>query len=369
MANVQIPRAPPLKSPTIPVFTLINGSEVQRMEYTVLLLNSYTHLSVSHEQAVSKMVSVVCSCIPEMEKYLSQNTTNINFHPLSYSDLVEVIATGKAPEKEDSDDWAFSSVDPSCLAITNPVAICASAAVSWMTYAKAAGESSRTAMEQARPKMMKGKYKLRDDDTLLFPGETLGPALESLEQVNLGFSLFPNIRHMMTAFFISLKTSSVFLPPNADPFMMIFDLLKNVGMTHVGAVIKFVEMCPWALKVPELAADFSVFASDLTKMALIPQDIRPYHRLLVPQTDYLFITSTLRPLVAVAGNFVKEVDRTFRDYVYNETTYLDLIERVRQRAPLNSTIPDVASLEEIFGVQAQEPREKPQKITMQTTVT
>jgi hypothetical protein len=309
------------------------------------------------------MITIICSCIPEIEKYLSINSGSVNFKALEYDDLVKRLSEGKAPEKEDSDDWAFSKIDPACLMITSQIAIFASAAVAWMTYAKSAGESSRTALEQARPRMMKGKYSLSDDDSLLFPGESLGPAIEHLDQANLGFSLFPGIRHYITAFFISIRSSSNYLPPNADPFMLVFDMLKNVGMTHVGAIIKFVEMCPWSLKVPELAADFSIFASDLKKMSLVQSDVRPYHRLLVPQTDYLFVTSNVRPLVAVAGTFVEEVESTFKNYVYNAAQYTDLIDRVKQRAPLSSTIPDVQSLEQMFGVQAQEPRNPVIRVT------
>jgi hypothetical protein len=243
------------------------------------------------------------------------------------------------------------------LTITNPTALNAAAAVAWNSFAKSAGESSRTSFEQARPKAMKGKYKLTDDECRLFPGEALGPEIENLEQVSLGFSMYPKLRYLIASFFISLRSTGVFLPPNVDPFMLIFDLLQNVGMTHVGAIIKFVEMHPWSLKVPELASDFTYFASDLSKMALIPSQVRPYHRLLVPQTDYLFVTSRLRPLVAVAGSFVEEVDSTFKNYVYNAAMYTDLISRVRRRAPMNFTIPDVSSLEALFNVSATEPRD------------
>jgi len=314
------------------------------------------------------MLTIVCSCIPESEKYLDSNSGSLLFQPLDYANFVERIAVGQAPSNEDADDWAFSGVDLACLTITNPVAVCASAAVAWMTYAKSAGESSRTALEQARPQAMKGKYKLTDDDVLLFPGETLGPEIENLDQVNLGFALYPSVRYLVTAFFLSLKSSSIFVPPNVDPFMMLFDMLKNVGMTHVGAVVKFVEMHPWSLKIPELAADFQYFAAELTKMSMVPLDIRPYHRLLVPQTDYLFVASNIRPLVAVAGSFVEEVDRSFRNYVYKAQDYKDLISRVRQRAPTNSIIPDVSTLESLFGVQSMNPRDAPVGQQIQSTV-
>jgi len=362
MAPISIPKAPTLKGPVLSAFTLEppkKGGEkewsVRRMELCALLLNSFKEPTMSYELSASKMLSIVCSCIPELEKYLSANTPSVTFKPLSYQDLVEKIASGEAPGSEDSDDWAFTNVDPACLTITNPMAVCASSAVAWLSYAKSAGESSRTAMEQARPKAMKGKYKLKDDEVLLFPGESLGPEIENLDQVNLGFSLYPEVKKMMTSFFLSIKASSSFVPPNVDPFMMLFDMLENVGMTHVGIVTRFVEMHPWGLRIPELAADLSIFATELTKMAMIDPATRPYHRLLVPPTDYIFVGSKFRALTAVAGSFVVEVDGSFKDYVYNYQNYTDLISRVRQRAPTNAEIPDVAALEALFGVIATKP--------------
>jgi len=355
MAPIIIPKAPTLKSPSVSFYTLSNSTEVERMELVALLLNSFQFQSLSPEIALSKMLSISSSCIPELEKYITSNSGGvITSKPISYGAFVERLAANLGPEGEDPDDWGFSSIDPGVLTITNKTAICASAAVAWMTYAKSAGESSRKALEEARPKMMKGKYKLLDEEVLLFPGETLGPGLEFLDQVNLGFGLYPVARHLSTAFFISLRSSSVYLPPHADPFMLVFDMLKNTGMTHVGAIVRFVEMHPWVLRVPELAADFTYFAGELSKSALIPADIRPYHRLLVPQTDYLFVTSNLRPLVAVAGDFIQEVDSSFKNYIYGATAYTDLVERVRARAPISTVIPDVSSLEQLFKVKAQD---------------
>lgn len=362
MAPISIPRAPVIKGPTLVVYVLEHPAKKEdaswmtnRMEYCTMILNSYKVESASYHIAASKMVSLLVSCIPEIEKYLDANTTSVTFKQLSYSALVQRIAEGKAPGDEDSDDWGYSTLDLSCLTITNPLAVCASAAVAWMAYAKAAGESSRRGLEQARPKAMIGKYKLKDTESLLFPGETLGPEIENLDQVNLGFSLYPDLRKMITAFFLSLKGNSIFVSPNLDPFMMLFDLMENIGMTHVGIITRGVEMEPWLLKVPELASDLSEFASELSKMAMVDPEIRPYHRLLVPQTDYIFVGSKFRALIAVCGSFVVEVDGSYTDYVYNHQSYTDLITKVKNRKPANAEIPDVAALEAMFGVVATKP--------------
>jgi hypothetical protein len=358
MPPITIPQAPELTPHTFKVYVLpLVTQEPERLAYVALLLNSFGSKTASYEQATSKVVSLLCSCIPEVRSYLSTNKGEIDFVELDYDGLVEGLSAGRAPLDEDPRDWGYSEIDAMCLSISNPTAIYAAAAVAWMTYAKSAGDSSRTALEEARPKMMKGKYLLSADDSRLFPGEVWGPRIESLEQVNLGMSMFPNVRYLVTAFFLSTRLKAKFTPPNMDPFMLVFDMLKNTGMTHVGAVKKFVEMCPWALKVPELAADFNLFVVDLQKMSLVAPEVRPYHRLLAPQSQYLFLASNLKPLIAVAGSFIEEVDISFRNYIYNAAKFVDLIARVKARAPQNSIVPDVGVLERAFGVQATEPLE------------
>lgn len=360
MATIKIPvaQAPPI--PNINVAVLgPTCTEQQRRELVVLMLSSFHGLSADPNIAVSKMLTILFSCIPETMTYLSTNGANISLVVMPYTTLVEDMAKGTPPQGMDKTDWALDSIDLSCLTVTDASAIYASAAVAWMTYAKSAGESARTALEEARPKMMRGKYLLDDADAALFPGEAWGPTIEGLDQTNLGMTLNPRIRYLITAFFISLRNKSVFVPPHMDPFMLVFDMLKNTGMTHVGAITKFVKMCPWALKVPELASDFSAFAAELMKMSQVAVDLRPYHRLLVPQSDFLFIASTFKPLVAVAGSYIQEVDVSFRNYVYNAAQYADLIARVRARAPQDSKIPDVRSLEALFGVIATDPAPPP----------
>lgn len=85
--------------------------------------------------------------------------------------------------------------------------------------------------------------------------------------------------------------------------------MRGTGMTHVEAIIMLIRMHLSNMRVPALKPYFHKFAQDLELFEAVEADIRPYHRLLVPQAKYLFISSELRPLIAVAGSFIKEVGK------------------------------------------------------------
>jgi hypothetical protein len=355
MSAITIPQAPPLKVNKIKVYSVECGTQEERMANLCVLLSSFRGRSSSDEIAVSKMISILILSIPEMEKYLTNNSAPIDIEMVKSDQVLDLMIQGKGPAKEDPDDWASSSVDPECVLVTNQKAVYAAAAVAFMTYAKSAGESSRTALEAARPSAMSGKYGLTGDDTNLFPGSAWGPEIENLEQVNIGFTLYPRLRYLVTAFFISVQSARTFPPPNVDPFVLIFSMLKNVGLTHVGAIVKLIEMHPWVLQIPSLAPDLKFFADELKQSLAVQPNLRPYHRLLVPQAQFLFVSANMRPLIAVAGDFVKEVESTFGNYESGRNTYAKLIQQVRDRAPLSERVPDINNLARLFDVAEIEP--------------
>jgi hypothetical protein len=337
------------------VYSVQVSSEFERLANIAVLLSSYRGKSLTDEIAVSKMLTILFLAIPDIEKYLVSNGAPILTTSITSADCLDKLAEQRGPAEEEPSEWGSPEVNPDCVAVTNSKAIYAAAAVAFTTYAKSAGESSRNALEAARPSAMAGKYGLDGHDLSLFPGADCGPILENLEQVNIGFTMYPGLRYLITAYFISIQSQGSFVPPNLDPFLMIFALLKNQGMTHVGAIVKLIEMAPWVLRVPQLVPDLRAYASDLQLMAKVPEEYRPYHRLLVPQSQYLFVSSNLRPLIAVAGEFVKEVEVTFKDYVFGASNYAELITEVKSRAPMSATVPDIQRLAALFGVPDVEP--------------
>lgn len=352
-----VPQAPVLQTPVLTVYLpTANSTEDDRIAIAAAYVSSFKTRCLTANIAVSKMLTLVCVCIPEMTKYLLDAKAPMHVKRIESAKMIELLSEGHHPNGQDDSEWAFDQVDLECMAVSNPQALYSAAAVAFMTYAKPAGEGTQNAYEVARPNSLIGKYKLDDTEISLFPGGTHGPDLEALDQVNAGFGLYPQFRYYLTCFFISLDRSGMFSPPNVDPFRVMFALLKNVGMTHLGAITSLLKSRPWTAKLPWLIPYYQVFARDLTSFQTVPRDLRPYHRLLVDQSQFLFLTSELRPLVAVAGHYYEEVEKTFKDYVYNKQRYEDLIKKVVARdpeVPINTGMADLVAL---LGIQDVDPK-------------
>jgi hypothetical protein len=121
-------------------------------------------------------------------------------------------------------------------------------------------------------------------------------------------------------------------------------------MTHVDAILKLAKMHPWTLKVPQLEPYWDRFVQDLAEFNKVDEDVRPYHRLLVPQSAFLFLSPNLAPLIAVAGHFIKEVEKTFANYVYRAADYSELLDLVDRYAPGYIPTKEVNTLATLLGV-------------------
>jgi len=356
-SSFSIPQAPALSTPLLVVYLPApSASEDDRVAISAGIISSFRARCLTPQIATSKMLSLICSCIPEMAKYLSDGKAPLHVKRIDPVKYIESLSDRKHPNGQDDQEWAYSSIVPESMAVSNPLSLYAAAAVAFMTYAKPAGEGSQNALEVARPNSLIGRYKLDDSEIALFPGGDHGPDLEALDQVNAGFGLYPQFRYLLTSFFISLDRGRMFAPPHVDPFRVMFSMLKNVGMTHLGAITSLVSARPWTAKVPELIPYYQVFARDLLAFNGVPKDLRPYHRLLVDQSQFLFLTSELRPLIAVAGHYYEEVEKTFKDYVYNKQRYEDLIAKVIARdpdVPINTGVADLVTL---LGIQDVDPK-------------
>jgi hypothetical protein len=320
------------------------------------LISSFHVEALDFTEALCKMLCLLEFSATGILAYMEKNGAPIHVHDITHEQFDVMLRTGVCPVPEiDFNSWSLYAVMPEALAITRPTSVHAAAALIWMAYAKSAGDSSRRAYEVARPKAMIGKFQIPDADTDILPGGQYGPVLAALDQINLGAAMHEHIRYLLTAFMMSVTNQTVFIEPSLQAHAMMFQMLANTGMTHVGAIAKLVEMQPWVLGVPELAAEFQTFANELDKMAQFPPSIRPYHRLLYPQTRFLFVSSSLKPLIAVAGDFIAEVEDNFRRYVYDAETYASLISKVRSRQPTGFHLTNTSDLAAKFGVSVVEP--------------
>jgi len=365
--SINIPTAPTLVIPQLPVY--IPDAGLSRDETKLVLslwLSSFRGPCKDIDTATSKLLTLTSIAVPEILTYLVDNRGPVRVERFRAAGYLDDLLHHRHPAGLVPDDWALDKIEDDCITVTDDRAVYSAAAVAFMTYAKQAGEGARNALESARPGALVGKYSLKDDQLGLFPGSDYGPDIEALDQANAGFSLHSTLRYLVTAFFLSLKRQHNQVPPNMDPFLVMFDLLRMTGMTHVGAITMLVEMHPWTIKVPELVPYFKRFARDLRKLNSIPEDLRAYHRLLVPQSDFLFLTSELRPLIAVAGDYVKEVEAFFSGYVYNASKYSALIKHVRALDPKVTGNPDITELARLFGIPDVNPK-APDTITPPTS--
>jgi hypothetical protein len=143
-------------------------------------------------------------------------------------------------------------------------------------------------------------------------------------------------------------------PRNIEILMTNFRLMRGAGMTHVGAILKLMNMHAWTVRVPELGPYYSKFATELGEFDKVPKAVREYHRLLVPQSDYKFLTVDYRPLVAVAGHYVKDVEKMFANYVYGANDFAALITKVQMYEPTRAKFVGVGLLAQRLGVQDME---------------
>jgi len=250
-------------------------------------------------------------------------------------------------------------------AITHEGAVYIALSSLLFSIGKQATESAKSSVLDSRPDALIRRFNVREGDQILLPGRSAGPGRELMEQVYNSFANYTEIRFEIMRLFLGLKRGGHHLPIHLEIMMTNFNLMRGSGMTHVEAVIKLVRMHPWVLKVPDLEPYFHRFSDDLTKFEQIEEDIRPYHRLLVPQGEYLFLSSEIRPLIAVAGSFLEEVEKTFGGYVYNKATYQALVDRVHSYVPGYQPQKQFSVLAGLLGVKEeplpQQKKEEPKK--------
>jgi hypothetical protein len=220
-----------------------------------------------------------------------------------------------------------------------------------MAIGKQGGSGPEAAAVNARPAALISRFGLKDNQQALLPGRPAGPTAGGLDRIYTAYSTYTEPRAVLVRYFLAISAQQGHLPVHLEIMMTNFRLMRGAGMTHVGAITKFMNMHPWAVRVPELRPYFEQFATEYESFLQIPEDIRPYHRLLVPQSDFMFLTSEYRPLIAVAGAFIEEVEQTFAGYVYGKGDYSVLIHKVQAYQPGTSAYVGAGTLASKLGIQ------------------
>lgn len=337
----------------IPIISLGKSVGVQERNGVIAALLSNLHGEVtSDQQVVSLIISLVVVALPEtLAQVLSSKTVKFDNNQLTFAQAMELTG-GDGRNKMDKKLLPVpEAAHPEAIAISSTVALYSGVALVIFSTGRQARETSPDAITTNRPKALISKYSILPSDQVIFPGREHGPSVKTLERAFNAFGVYTEPRMQVIRTLLGFQQSSEHYPVHLDAVMTQFRLMRFAGMTHVGAITKLVQAHPWTVRVPKLEPYFRIFCTHLSRFNTLPEQLRPYHRLLASPADYLFLTSELRPLVAVAGSFLKDVEATFKDYVYNEDDYRELIEEVKSRRPGYEPVQNLALMAAQLGLE------------------
>lgn len=325
----------------------------ERMSVIAAVISTLGTAPVDQRQLVELLYNLFVLGIPEMTS-ITNSFTSVSYVKVAPSK--EQLFRWAGLEKKGADSPGVKLPvlpgDPKeeAFAVTKELAVYIALSSLLFSLGKQATEASKASVLDNRPDALIRRFDLPEEDQVLLPGRAAGPSRKTMEAIYNAFSNYTEIRAAIVQFFLALRRQGQHLPLHLEVMMTNFQLMRGAGMTHVDAILKLVHMHPWVLRVPKLEPFFLRFTRDLEKYEVIEEDIRPYHRLLVPQNEYLFVSSELRPLIAVAGSFIEEVEKTFGGYVYNKAAYQDLITEVHAYVPGYIPTTGLSKLSVLLGV-------------------
>jgi hypothetical protein len=331
------------------------------------LVSSLRETPQSHLQAVETVINLLHIAVPEMGGVMGTlHTLTTSVIQLTEGEVREWMGMDEPAEGAGRTRPLNLPSDPAPLAlsVTKTTAVYASVASVLFAMGRQASESAQTAALDKRPDALIRRFDIGEEDRLLFPGREAGPSRASLECIYNAFSTYSEIRAEIVRFFIGLRRSTSHLPIHLEVLMTNFHLMRGAGMTHVDAILRLARMHPWTVRIPELEPYYSHFADELVKFQAIDEDVRPYHRLLTSQNEFLFVSAEYRPLIAVAGSFIAEVEKTFKGYVYNASQYAELIDKVHSYAPQYHPTARLTTLTSLLNIPDVDlPTPAPKKVT------
>lgn len=242
-------------------------------------------------------------------------------------------------------------VNLDAIVIQHPDPVYATVASLLMSVGKQPGTGPDAAGIKSRPAALANRFNISGDDLKLLPGGEFGPEINHLERIYSAFSAYTEPRMRITQFFLGIQASVGHSPRHVEILLTNFRMMRGAGMTHVGAIIALMRMHPWTVRVPDLMSYYAKFANELVEFDKIPGSVRQYHRLLVPQSDYMLVASEYKPLIAVAGSYLEEVEKSFKHYVYGADEFSVLITRVRKYEPARATFIGAGLLASRLGIQ------------------
>lgn len=322
-----------------------NASMDERVIALSGLLSTLSSPMATTQQAVALTLSAFATGVPEVAQVLgSLVSTPVDLKPHSFGAFYELLNVDASGSPNQAILPIPGNASSQAALITGISAVYSGLALLLFAIGRQARESAPTAASVNRPSALIRRYTLSDSDQQVLPGRALGPTVQNLERIYNAFSVYSEARAAITRSLLAIERATPHPPTHIDPLLTQLRLMRNSGMTHVDAIFKLAQAHPWTVRLPKLEPYYKTFCRDLGTYAQIPADVRQYHRLLAPPGDFLFLTSELRPLIAVAGDFVEGVESTFSGYVYNKTKYQQLIKEVAALRPGYEPISKLANL-------------------------
>jgi hypothetical protein len=316
------------------------------------LLSSIREGDFSNRETMEVSMAAFTLSIPDLAPmFASMKSFRVTSKTVTFSDFEHYVMRDREGEDGFGSLPRLGEPVPDAMAVDSIAGVYAGMSSLLMAIGKQGGSGPEAAAVNARPAALISRFGLKDDQQALLPGRSAGPTAGGLDRIYTAYSTYTEPRAVIVRYFLAISAQQGHLPLHLEIMMTNFRLIRGAGMTHVGAIIKFMNMHPWAVRIPELRPYFEQFAREYELFTQIPEDIRNYHRLLVPQSDFMFLTSEYRPLIAVAGAFIEEVEQTFAGYVYGKGDYSVLIHKVQAYQPGTSAYVGVGTLASKLGIQ------------------
>jgi len=323
----------------------------ERATYLSLAVSLLKGRYLTYKEVVTATLQVFIFAFPDLLTHLTQmGSVTVTVQDATRDELDRFFFQGAATWREVLPIPAPDAAVQDAVEVVSTTAVFASAAMVFLCLGKQARESAPSAATIKRPRALIREFSLSDLDQRLMPGKSAGPSVSTLEYLFSAFNVYTEPRSVVVRYLLGVKASSPHYPTHIRPFITNLKMTANAGMTHVGAIHKLIQAHPWVIRIPELLPYFRIFCQDLNMFHSIPDAVRPYHRLVAPPDDHIFLTSDLKPLVAVAGAFLADVEKDFKDYVYGKDDYKDLINRVKSRAPNYRSVDLLADIARDLGL-------------------
>jgi len=298
------------------------------------LMSSMRYDSPSLKICAQLMTNLFLIFLPEAITEMTHcKSISISTTPILPSDLLSCLGVGaktavKLPFKLPRKPTTAAQFDTSI--------IHAYAALSSVLFClgKEITEENKTAIIENRPGAVLKRHQVPQDEILVQPGKDDGPSFEFLGKVYQAMNVYAEPRGVMVRSLVSILTDNNYFGPGMDMVMTNFKLLRGAQLTHVSAIQDVLQSHPWLLKIDFLRPYILEYVSELQEYAKVPVEFRPFVRLLGSGHNVLFPAQKLGPLIAVAIEFKKDVEKTLESYKGNWVKHKDLVDKVKALAPL-----------------------------------